>query len=166
MALNDWILLCVCLVGWLVGFLKSSSATRLYRGWVPRLSSDKFTCCHTWDRAERPWLLSQPVTLYWHRTKPVGSGRPQQESNPGPPHPESRALPRPLLTSSCGKCDLIHLQLCTPVLSLQIKRLEDELRAEMERSVRDMVSTFEKFSPQRGKTRLQKETERLEETYR
>ena len=34
-------------------------------------------------------------------TQPVGSGRPQRESNPGPPHQESRALPtelqRPLL---------------------------------------------------------------------
>ncbi|KAI8782867.1 hillarin [Biomphalaria glabrata] len=48
----------------------------------------------------------------------------------------------------------------------KVKRLEDELRAEMERSVRDMVSTFERFSPQKGKTRLQKETEKLEETYR
>ncbi|XP_059163218.1 hillarin-like [Physella acuta] len=48
----------------------------------------------------------------------------------------------------------------------KVKRLEEELRAEMERSVRDMVSTFERFSPQKGKTRLQKETERLEETYR
>ena len=26
-------------------------------------------------------------------TQPVGSGRPQRGSNPGPPHPESRALP-------------------------------------------------------------------------
>ncbi|CAG5120584.1 unnamed protein product, partial [Candidula unifasciata] len=48
----------------------------------------------------------------------------------------------------------------------KVKRLEEELRAEMERSVRDMVSTFERFSPQKGKTRLQKETEKLEETYR
>ena len=38
-----------------------------YRGWVPRLRSDNCTCCHTPDRAGRPWLLSQPVTLYWHR---------------------------------------------------------------------------------------------------
>ena len=29
-------------------------------------------------------------------TQPVGSGRPQQESNPGPPHQESRALPTEL----------------------------------------------------------------------
>ena len=26
-------------------------------------------------------------------TQPVGSGRPQRESNPGPPHQELRALP-------------------------------------------------------------------------
>ena len=49
--------------GWLVGFLTSSSTTRLYLGQAPR----QLTCCHTWDRAGRPWLLSQPVTLYWHR---------------------------------------------------------------------------------------------------
>ena len=29
-------------------------------------------------------------------TQPVGSGRPQRESNPGPPHQESRALPTDL----------------------------------------------------------------------
>ena len=29
-------------------------------------------------------------------TQPVGSGRPQRESNPGPPHQESRALPTEL----------------------------------------------------------------------
>ena len=31
-------------------------------------------------------------------TELVGSGRPQQESNPGPPHQESRALPTELPT--------------------------------------------------------------------
>ena len=29
-------------------------------------------------------------------TQPVGSGRPQRGSNPGPPHQESRALPTEL----------------------------------------------------------------------
>ena len=29
-------------------------------------------------------------------TQPVGSGRPQRESNPGPPHQESRTLPTEL----------------------------------------------------------------------
>ena len=38
----------------LFGFLTSSSATRLYRGGVSRLTSDNFTCCHTRDRAGRP----------------------------------------------------------------------------------------------------------------
>ena len=31
----------------LVGFLTSSSTTRLYLGRAPRLTSDNFTCCHT-----------------------------------------------------------------------------------------------------------------------
>ena len=52
---------------WIVGFLTSSSTTWLYRGRIPRLTSDNFTCCHTRDRAGRPWLLSQMVTLYRHR---------------------------------------------------------------------------------------------------
>ena len=30
-------------------------------------------------------------------TQPVGNGRPQRESNPGPPHHESRALPTELM---------------------------------------------------------------------
>ena len=45
----------------LFGFLTSSSTTRLYRGRAPRQSVWEFTCCHTWDRAGRPWLLSQPA---------------------------------------------------------------------------------------------------------
>ena len=52
----------------------SSSVTRLYRKRVPRLTSDNFTCCHTRDREGRPWLLSQPVRLYWHSTNLSGTG--------------------------------------------------------------------------------------------
>ena len=37
----------------LFAFLTSSSATRLCRGRVPRLTSDNLTCCHTQDRAGR-----------------------------------------------------------------------------------------------------------------
>ena len=61
---------------WLVGFLTPLSATRLYRGRVPRLTSDNFTCtcCHTRDKAGRPWLLSQPATLYWHRPNRLRAG--------------------------------------------------------------------------------------------
>ena len=43
-----------CVFVWLVGFLTSSPTTRLYRGRVPRLTTDNFTCCHTRDRAGRP----------------------------------------------------------------------------------------------------------------
>ena len=39
---------------WLVGFVTSSSTTRLYRGRVPRLTSDNFTCFHLRDRTGRP----------------------------------------------------------------------------------------------------------------
>ena len=36
------------------GFLTSSSITMLYRGQVPRLTSDNFTCSHTRDSVGRP----------------------------------------------------------------------------------------------------------------
>ena len=38
----------------LFDFLTSSSTTRLYRGRVPRLTSNNFMCCHTRDRVGRP----------------------------------------------------------------------------------------------------------------
>ena len=77
---------------WLVGFLTSSSTTRLYRGRAPRQSVN-FTCCHTWDRAGRPCLSCHIILT---PTQPVGSERPQRESNLGAPHQESRALPTEL----------------------------------------------------------------------
>ena len=42
------------------------SATRLYDRWVTRLTPDNFTYCQAQDRAGRPWLLSQPVTLIFN----------------------------------------------------------------------------------------------------
>ena len=77
------------------GFLTSPSTARLYRGRVPRLMSDSFTCCHTRDRVGRPWLLSQPVIIIiLTATQPLASGRPQRISNIRPPHQESRPLIR------------------------------------------------------------------------
>ena len=76
--------------GWLVGFLTSSSTTRPYRRWVPRLRSDNFTI-HETELGDHD--LSQPVTFIIQTTiQPVGSGRPQQELYPGHPHQESSAL--------------------------------------------------------------------------
>ena len=84
------------LFGWLVGFLTSSSTTRLYRGWVPRQS--------VWQFYVRPHMRQRGETntsvsgghIILALTQPVGSGRPQRESNPEPPHQESRALPTKL----------------------------------------------------------------------
>ena len=80
----------------LLGFLTSSSTTTLYRGRVPRLTSDKCMCCHTRDRAGRPMTSVSAGPIILTPTQPVGSGRPQRGSNPGPPHQESCALPTKL----------------------------------------------------------------------
>ena len=45
------------------------------------------------------------------QTQPVGSGRPERESNPGPPHEESRVLPTELLrprTSIAGNMQTVQ----------------------------------------------------------
>ena len=67
--LLEWLKKLVCFFG----FLTSSPTARLYRGQVPRLTFDNFMCCHTWNRVGRPWPLSQPVTLYWHRPNQYGA---------------------------------------------------------------------------------------------
>ena len=78
----------------LFGFLTSSSTTRLYRGRVPRLTSGNFT-----RRSEDTMTSVSAGQIILTPTQPVGSGRPQRESNPRPSHQESRALstelPRP-----------------------------------------------------------------------
>ena len=71
-------------VGWLVGFLTSSSTSRLYRGRVlPHMRQS----WETMASVSAGHIILTP-------TQPVGSGRPQRESNPGPPLQESRALPQ------------------------------------------------------------------------
>ena len=53
----------------LFGFFTSSSATSLYRGRVPRLTSDNFTCCHTQDRAgDHDFCLSRSHYTGSHET--------------------------------------------------------------------------------------------------
>ena len=63
--------------------LTSSPTTRLYRGPASRLTCDNFT---TMTSVSAGHIILTP-------TQPVGSGRPQWKSNPGPPHEESSALP-------------------------------------------------------------------------
>ena len=81
------------LVGWLVGFLTSSSTTRLYCGRAPRQSVWQF---YVLPHMRQSWETMTSVSaghIILTPTQPVGSGRPLRESNLGPPHQESRALP-------------------------------------------------------------------------
>ena len=90
----------------LFGFLTSSSTTRLYRGRAPRQSVWQFYVLpHEAGVGDHDFCLSR--SHYTDTDQPVGSGRPQRESNPGlasswylskpgPPHQESRALPTEL----------------------------------------------------------------------
>ena len=79
----------------LVGFLTSSSTTRLYRGRAPR--QERLTilraATHETELGDHDFCLSRSMIIQTP-TQPVGSGRPQRESNTGPHHQESRALPQ------------------------------------------------------------------------
>ena len=80
----------------LFGFLTSSSTTRLYRGRAPRQSVWQF---YVLPHMRQSWETMTSVSaghIILTPTQPVGSGRPQRGSNPGPPHQESRALPTEL----------------------------------------------------------------------
>ena len=82
--------------GWLVGFLTSSSTARLYRRRAPRLTADKIQVLpHTRQSGETMTSVSAGHIILT-QTQREGSGRPQQGSNPGPPHQETHALPTEL----------------------------------------------------------------------
>ena len=83
----------VGLVGWLVGWLTSSSTTRLYRGIGPKTERLTILRAATHE-AELGDQSASHIILT--SSQPVGSGRPQRESNPGPPDQESRTLPTEL----------------------------------------------------------------------
>ena len=89
------VLLNICLFVCLFGFLTSSSTTRLYRGRAPR------QCC-VLPHMRQSWETMTSLSaghIILTPTQPVGSGRPQRGSNPGPPDQEPRALPTELPTS-------------------------------------------------------------------
>ena len=81
----------------LFGFLTSSSTTRLYRRRAARQSVWQF---YVLPLMRQSWETKTSVSaghIILTPTQPVGSRRPQRESNTGPPSP-SPALPVPLLT--------------------------------------------------------------------
>ena len=81
----------------LFGFSTSLSTTRLYRGRAPRQSVWQFSVL---PHMRQSWETMTSVSaghIILTLTQPVGSGWPQRESNPGPPHQESCALPTELL---------------------------------------------------------------------
>ena len=78
----------------LVGFLTSSSTSRLYRGRAPRQRLTILRAAtHETELGDHDYHDGHIILT---PTQPVGSGRPQRGSNPGPPDQESRALPTEL----------------------------------------------------------------------
>ena len=80
----------------MVGFLTSSSTTRLYRGRAPRQSVSQF---YVLPHMRQSWETMTSVSaghIILTPTQPVGSWRPQRKSNSGPLDQESRALPTEL----------------------------------------------------------------------
>ena len=76
--------------------LTSSSTTKLFRGRAPRQSVRQF---YVLPHTRQSWETMTSVSaghIILTSTQPVGSGRPQRESNSRPPHQESRALPTEL----------------------------------------------------------------------
>ena len=81
----------VCLV-----FLTSSLTTRLYRGRAPGQSVWQFYVLSHMRQSRETMTSVSAVHIILTPTQPVGSGRPQRESNPWPLHQESCALPTEL----------------------------------------------------------------------
>ena len=80
----------------MVVFLASSSTTSLYRGRAQRQSVQQF---YVLLHMRQSWETMTSVSaghIILTPIQTVGSGRPQRESNPVPPHQESRALPTEL----------------------------------------------------------------------
>ena len=77
-------------------WLTSSSTTRLYRGRAPKQSVWQFYVLPHMRQSKETMTSVSAGHIILTPTQPVGSGRPQRESNPGPPHQESRALPTEL----------------------------------------------------------------------
>ena len=80
----------------LFGFLTSSSTTRLYLRRALRQSVSQFYVLPHMRQSWETMTSGSDGHIILTPTQPVGSGQPQRELNPGPPHHESRALPTEL----------------------------------------------------------------------
>ena len=95
----------------------SSSTARLYRGRALRQSVWQFYVLpHTRQSGETMTFISAGRIIR-APTQPVGSGRPQWESNPGLPHQETRTLPteRLLIIPWVKKINVLHLRERVPL---------------------------------------------------
>ena len=86
-----WYKYCLNVFFCFIGFLTLSSSTRLYRRQAPRQFYVLPYMRQSWETMTS--VSAGHITLT--PTQPVGMW-PQRESNPGPPHQESRALPTEL----------------------------------------------------------------------
>ena len=86
------------LVGWFLNVLVNywvisrtgpkTECLTIFRG-MPNTQRRQHSCWETMTSVSAGHIIQTP-------TQPVGSGRPQQYSNPGPPHQVSRVLPTEL----------------------------------------------------------------------
>ena len=82
----------VCLFGWFPNVLVNYYVISRTGPKTERLTILR-AATHETELGDHSFCLSRHIILT--PTQPVGSGRPQRGSNPGPPHQESRALPPP-----------------------------------------------------------------------
>ena len=86
----------IVLFVYLVGFVTSSSTTRLYRGRVTRRLTILRDATHETEWGDNEFCLSRSHYTDTDPTSRERAARPQRESNAGPPHQESSALPTEL----------------------------------------------------------------------
>ena len=93
-----------CLLVCLRGFITSSFRARLYRGRVPRLTSDNIKVLPQTRQSGETMTSVSADHIILTPIQPVGCGRPQWGSNPGPPHQESHSLPNKLVLGKPEVC--------------------------------------------------------------
>ena len=94
----------VCLVGWFLYVLVSYKVISRTGPKTERLTILR-AATHETELGDHDFCLSR--SHYTDTDRPVGSGWPQRESNPGPPHQESSAVSTELPRPRCVEHDLM-----------------------------------------------------------